>query len=77
MAWRDSRASRRKLALFSSSIILGVLFGGALISPNVATALLSFDCPVIDTGINYLHPDLAPASLRVPVTSYRSRTVGA
>jgi MFS family permease len=34
------------------SIILGVLFGGALISPNIATALLSFDCPVIDTGIS-------------------------
>src|SRR5947207_1082315 len=35
-----------------SSIILGVLFGGALISPNIATALLSFDCPIIDTGIS-------------------------
>src|SRR5438045_8035594 len=35
-----------------ASILLGVLFGGALISPNIATALLSFDCPVIDTGIS-------------------------
>ncbi len=34
------------------SIILGVLFGGALISPNISTALLSFDCPYIDTGVN-------------------------
>jgi MFS family permease len=35
-----------------SSIIIGVLFGGALISPGIATTLLSFDCPIIDTGIS-------------------------
>jgi hypothetical protein len=33
------------------SIILGVLTGGALIGPRVATHLLNFDMPVIDTGI--------------------------
>ncbi len=34
------------------SIILGVLLGGALVSPRVSTALLGFDMPMIDTGIN-------------------------
>src|SRR5215831_16076398 len=34
-----------------SSIILGVLLGGALVSPKVSTILLGFDLPVIDTGI--------------------------
>ena len=34
------------------SIILGVLLGGCLISPNVSTALLGFDLPLIDTGID-------------------------
>jgi len=34
------------------SIILGVLVGGALISPRAATALLGFDMPYIDTGID-------------------------
>ncbi|MCC6379354.1 MAG: lysophospholipid transporter LplT [Burkholderiales bacterium] len=34
------------------SIILGVLLGGALVSPRVSTALLGFDLPMIDTGIN-------------------------
>jgi MFS family permease len=47
-----------------SSIILGVLFGGALISPNIATALLSFDCPVIDTGIS-TPPEAAIAVIMV------------
>jgi MFS family permease len=46
------------------SIILGVLFGGALISPNIATALLSFDCPVIDTGIS-TPPEAAIAVIMV------------
>ena len=32
------------------SIILGVLLGGALITPRVSTVLLGFDMPVIDTG---------------------------
>src|SRR5213075_2510441 len=34
-----------------SSIILGVLTGGALIGPRIATSLLNFDMPYIDTGI--------------------------
>jgi LPLT family lysophospholipid transporter-like MFS transporter len=34
------------------SIILGVLLGGVLVSPKVATALLAFDLPVIDTGVD-------------------------
>ena len=35
------------------SIILGVLLGGLLVSHNVSHALLGFDMPTIDTGINY------------------------
>ena len=34
------------------SIILGVLLGGALVSPRVSTALLGFDAPYLDTGID-------------------------
>jgi len=34
------------------SIILGVLLGGALVSPRVSTGLLGFDMPWIDTGID-------------------------
>jgi MFS family permease len=34
-----------------ASIILGVLAGGMLIGPRVATSLLYFDVPYIDTGI--------------------------
>ena len=34
------------------SIILGVLLGGLLVSHNVSHALLGFDVPTIDTGIN-------------------------
>ena len=33
------------------SIILGTVLGGALISPNVSSWLLSFDLPLIDTGV--------------------------
>jgi MFS family permease len=33
------------------AIILGVVFGGTLIRPDIATTLLAFDFPVIDTGI--------------------------
>jgi hypothetical protein len=33
------------------SIILGVLTGGALIGPRIATSLLNFDLPYVDTGI--------------------------
>jgi len=35
-----------------SSIILGVLLGGQLVSPGISHALLSFDFPVIDTSID-------------------------
>jgi MFS family permease len=34
-----------------SSIILGVLLGGYLIDPRIAEHLLSFDMPMIDTGV--------------------------
>jgi len=34
------------------AIILGVVLGGVLIKPEVANSLLSFDCPLIDTGID-------------------------
>src|SRR5215467_5921427 len=34
-----------------ASIILGVLTGGALIGPRIATHLLNFDMPYVDTGI--------------------------
>ena len=34
------------------AIILGTVAGGALINPNIASALLSFDMPVIDTPID-------------------------
>jgi MFS family permease len=35
-----------------SSIILGVLLGGQLVGPHVSSFLLSFDFPLIDTGVN-------------------------
>jgi MFS transporter, LPLT family, lysophospholipid transporter len=34
------------------AIIMGVLVGGLLIKPDIAQTLLSFDLPVIDTGID-------------------------
>ena len=34
-----------------ASIILGTVFGGALISPRIATMLLAIDVPHIDTGV--------------------------
>ncbi|MFM8500445.1 MAG: MFS transporter, partial [Fluviibacter sp.] len=34
------------------AIILGTVAGGALINPHIASALLSFDMPVIDTPID-------------------------
>ncbi|MEO8838224.1 MAG: lysophospholipid transporter LplT, partial [Herbaspirillum sp.] len=34
-----------------SSIILGTVLGGALVNPDIANALLSFDFPLIDTGV--------------------------
>lgn len=36
------------------AIILGVVLGGMLIKPDIAHALLAFDMPFIDTGINTL-----------------------
>jgi len=48
------------------SIILGVLLGGALISPKMSTMLLSFDMPMFDTTI-----DTAPeAAIAVIMTLY-------
>ncbi len=35
-----------------SSIILGTLLGGALISSTVSASLLSFDLPMLDTGVD-------------------------
>lgn len=35
-----------------ASIILGVLLGGQLVGPAISQLLLSFDFPLIDTGIN-------------------------
>ena len=35
-----------------ASIILGAVLGGALINPHVSAALLSFDMPLIDTGVD-------------------------
>jgi len=35
-----------------ASIILGVLLGGQLVGPVIAPKLLSFDFPLIDTGVN-------------------------
>ena len=35
-----------------ASIILGTVLGGMLVSPKVARALLSFDMPVIETGVD-------------------------
>ncbi len=34
------------------SIILGTVLGGALINPHISTRLLTFDFPIIDTGID-------------------------
>ena len=35
-----------------TSIILGVLLGGQLVGPRISSVLLSFDFPLIDTGVN-------------------------
>ncbi|MGB6053863.1 MAG: lysophospholipid transporter LplT [Burkholderiaceae bacterium] len=35
-----------------ASIILGTVMGGALVNPHIATTLLQFDLPLIDTGID-------------------------
>jgi MFS family permease len=34
------------------SIILGTVVGGALVNPRISSALLSFDLPLIDTGVD-------------------------
>ena len=46
-----------------ASIILGVLIGGALISPTVSHMLLLFDIPYIDTGID------TPAEAAMPLVA--------
>ena len=38
-----------------ASIILGTMMGGMLISPKISAMLLSFDFPMIDTGIDTPH----------------------
>ncbi|RPH40525.1 MAG: lysophospholipid transporter LplT [Burkholderiales bacterium] len=35
-----------------SSIILGTVLGGALISPTISASLLAFDLPTLDTGVD-------------------------
>ena len=35
-----------------ASIVLGTVFGGLLISPAISAALLAFDFPLIDTGVD-------------------------
>jgi MFS family permease len=35
-----------------ASIVLGTVLGGLLISPAISTAILSFDFPMIDTGVD-------------------------
>jgi MFS family permease len=46
------------------SIILGVLLGGALITPRVSGMLLGFDVPLLDTGID-TGPEAAVALISV------------
>jgi MFS family permease len=64
------------------SIILGTVLGGALISPSVSAALLSFDLPLIDTGIDtpaeaaiiviaVVYAIAAAFNLRIPDTGAR------
>jgi putative ABC transport system permease protein len=68
MAWRDSRASRRRLALYSLSIVLGI---AALVSIGSFTANVR---SAIDAEANsLLGADLfvtAPAPLSAPVMEY-------
>ncbi|WP_326940111.1 lysophospholipid transporter LplT [Actimicrobium sp. GrIS 1.19] len=35
-----------------ASIILGTVLGGALVNPHISATLLSFDMPMLDTGVN-------------------------
>jgi MFS family permease len=48
------------------SIILGTVMGGALVNPNIASTLLSFNFPLIDLGID----TTAEAALSVIMTAY-------
>jgi LPLT family lysophospholipid transporter-like MFS transporter len=48
------------------SIILGTVMGGALVNPNIASALLNFDFPLIDLGID----TTAEAALSVIMATY-------
>ena len=68
MAWRDSRASRRRLALYSLSVVLGIaaLVSVGSFSANVRRAIDS-------EARGLLGADLfvtAPAALTAPVTDY-------
>ena len=65
-----------------SSIILGTVLGGILISSNVSSSLLSFDMPMIDTGIDtpaesailitmFIYLIAALINLRIPDTGAR------
>lgn len=49
-----------------SSIILGTVLGGALVNPHVSSQLLSFDFPLISTGID----TLAESALAVIMVMY-------
>ena len=44
MAWRDTRASRRRLLLFSLAIVLGVAMGLAI---HISGVVFSFGCLVL------------------------------
>jgi LPLT family lysophospholipid transporter-like MFS transporter len=49
-----------------SSIILGTVMGGTLVNPGISSALLAFDFPVVDFGIN----TTAEAALSVIMLMY-------
>ena len=67
-----------------ASIILGVLLGGQLVGATISSALLSFDLPLIDTGVDTA-PEAAIAALilvyivaawfntRIPLTGVEMR----
>jgi MFS family permease len=66
------------------SIIFGTVLGGALVNPHIANVLLSFDLPVIDTGIDTpaeaalavitgIYVIAALFNLRIPDTGARYR----
>ena len=57
------------------SIILGVLLGGVLISHRVSHALLGFDMPLIDTGID-TPPEAAIAVIMRCSTHRRDHSTG-